>query len=112
MAGKEPVAEILPTKSLDKHYPIAFNLLPQIDIFMDNNYSKEEMKMVNETHKIFHDDTIAVTPTTVRVPVFRSHAESIYVETEKGKEPNVPENWHVLKQKDSGQVSYRLYQAE
>lgn len=83
MAGKEPVAEILPTKSLDKHYPIAFNLLPQIDIFMDNDYSKEEMKMVNETHKIFHDDTIAVTPTTVRVPVFRSHAESIYVETEK-----------------------------
>ena len=83
MAGKEPVAEILPTKSLDKHYPIAFNLLPQIDVFMDNDYSKEEMKMVNETHKIFHDDTIAVTPTTVRVPVFRSHAESIYVETEK-----------------------------
>ena len=83
MAGKEPVAEILPTKSLDKHYPIAFNLLQQIDIFMDNDYSKEEMKMVNETHKIFHDDTIAVTPTTVRVPVFRSHAESIYVETEK-----------------------------
>lgn len=83
MAGKEPVAEILPTKSLDKHYPIAFNLLPQIDVFMDNDYSKEEMKMVNETHKIFHDDTIAVTPTTVRVPVFRSHAESVYVETEK-----------------------------
>ncbi|MBF1327157.1 MAG: aspartate-semialdehyde dehydrogenase, partial [Megasphaera micronuciformis] len=79
MAGKEPVAEILPTKSLDKHYPIAFNLLPQIDVFMDNDYSKEEMKMVNETHKIFHDDTIAVTPTTVRVPVFRSHAESVYV---------------------------------
>lgn len=83
MAGKEPVAKILPTKSLDKHYPIAFNLLPQIDVFMDNDYSKEEMKMVNETHKIFHDDTIAVTPTTVRVPVFRSHAESVYVETEK-----------------------------
>lgn len=73
---------ILPSKSLPKHYPIAFNLIPQIDKFMENDYTKEEMKMVNETHKILHDDSIAVTPTTVRVPVFRSHAESIMVETE------------------------------
>ena len=59
-----------------------FNLIPQIDKFMENDYTKEEMKMVNETHKMLHDDTIAITATTVRVPVFRSHAESIYVETQ------------------------------
>lgn len=80
--GEEMHPHILPSKSLPKHYPIAFNLIPQIDKFMENDYTKEEMKMVNETHKILHDDSIAVTPTTVRVPVFRSHAESIMVETE------------------------------
>jgi len=83
MNGEEPVAEVLPTKSLDKHYPIAFNLLPHIDVFLDNDYSKEEMKLVKETHKILHNDTVAVSPTTVRVPVFRSHAEAIYAETER-----------------------------
>lgn len=81
LAGKEMEPHILPSKSLPKHYPIAFNLIPQIDKFMENDYTKEEMKMVNETHKIFHDDSIAITPTTVRVPVFRSHAESVMVET-------------------------------
>lgn len=81
LEGKEMEPHILPSKSLPKHYPIAFNLIPQIDKFMENDYTKEEMKMVNETHKIFHDDSIAVTPTTVRVPVFRSHAESVMVET-------------------------------
>ena len=83
MNGEEPVAEVLPTKSLDKHYPIAFNLLPHIDVFLDNDYSKEEMKLVKETHKILHNDTVAVSPTTVRVPVFRSHAEAVYAETER-----------------------------
>ena len=73
--------KILPSASLPKHYPIAYNLIPQIDIFLDNEYTKEEMKMVNETHKILHDEDIAITPTAVRVPVIRSHAESIYVET-------------------------------
>lgn len=64
-------------------YPhrIAFNCLPHIDVFLDNDYTKEEMKMVNETRKIFEDDTIGVTATTVRVPVFYSHSESINVET-------------------------------
>ena len=81
LAGKPMEPHILPSKSLPKHYPIAFNLIPQIDKFMENDYTKEEMKMVNETHKIFHDDAIAITPTTVRVPVFRSHAESVMVET-------------------------------
>ncbi len=65
-------------------YPhqIAFNCLPHIDTFLDNGYTKEEMKMVNETQKIFEDDTLAVSPTTVRVPVFYSHSESLNVETE------------------------------
>ena len=67
----------------NKVYPhrIAFNCLPHIDVFLDNGYTKEEMKMVNETRKIFEDDTIMVTATTVRVPVFHSHSESINIET-------------------------------
>ncbi|MEG0376911.1 MAG: aspartate-semialdehyde dehydrogenase, partial [Eubacterium sp.] len=66
-------------------YPhqIAFNCLPHIDDFLENGYTKEEMKMVNETHKILHDDTIRVTATTVRVPVYYSHSESINVEMKK-----------------------------
>jgi len=65
-------------------YPhrIAFNCLPHIDVFQDNGYTKEEMKMVNETRKILEDDSIGVTATTVRVPVFYSHSESINIETE------------------------------
>jgi aspartate-semialdehyde dehydrogenase len=66
-------------------YPhqIAFNCLPHIDVFLDNGYTKEEMKMVNETRKIMEDDTIRVTATTVRVPVFYSHSEAVNIETEK-----------------------------
>ena len=63
-------------------YQIAFNLIPHIDVWMDEDYTKEEMKLVDETHKILGDDSIAITPTAVRVPVMRSHAESIYIETE------------------------------
>ena len=68
-----------------KVYPhqIAFNCLPQIDSFLDNGYTKEEMKMVNETRKMFEDDTIGVTATTVRVPVFYGHSEAVNIETEK-----------------------------
>ena len=64
-------------------YPhrIAFNCLPHIDSFLDNGYTKEEMKMVNETRKILEDDSIAVTATTVRVPVFFGHSESVNIET-------------------------------
>lgn len=80
--GESYTPRILPSASLPKHYQIAYNLIPQIDVFLDTDYTKEEMKMVNETHKIFHDDTIGITPTAVRVPVMRSHAESIYIETE------------------------------
>lgn len=66
-------------------YPhqIAFNCLPQIDSFIDNGYTKEEMKMVNETRKIFEDPAIGVTATTVRVPVFYGHSESVNIETER-----------------------------
>jgi len=73
-------AKILPSASLPKHYQIAFNLLPQIDVFVEDDYTKEEMKMVHETHKILGDTTIGITATTVRVPVYRSHSESINIE--------------------------------
>ncbi len=62
------------------NHPIANNCLPQIDVFLDNGYTKEEMKMVNETRKILHDDDMKITATTVRVPVFDCHSESINVE--------------------------------
>ncbi len=64
-------------------YQIAFNCLPHIDKFLENGYTKEEMKMVNETKKIMGDPSIKVTATTVRVPVFRCHSESVNIETEK-----------------------------
>ena len=64
-------------------YPIAGNCLPHIDVFLDNGYTKEEMKMINETKKIFNDDSIKVTATTVRVPVRGAHSESINVEFNK-----------------------------
>ncbi|OGW58342.1 MAG: aspartate-semialdehyde dehydrogenase [Nitrospirae bacterium RBG_16_43_8] len=64
-------------------HQIAFNVLPHIDKFLENGYTKEEMKMVNETRKIMGDDSIRLTATTVRVPVFRCHSESLNIETEK-----------------------------
>lgn len=80
--GQEVVAKVLPVAKLPKHYQIASNLLPQIDVFKDNLYTKEEMKMVDETKKIMEDDAIRITATTVRVPVYRSHAESVNIEFE------------------------------
>ena len=70
--------------SIPHVYPhqIAFNCLPHIDKFLDNGYTNEEMKMVNETRKIMDDDSIQISPTTVRVPVFYSHSEALNVETE------------------------------
>ncbi len=64
-------------------YPIAYNILPHIDVFEENGYTKEETKMINETRKILHDQSLKVTATTVRVPVFHGHSESINVEFEK-----------------------------
>jgi len=89
--GKEAIEELatqtaalLNAKPIEaKVYPrqIAFNVLPQIDVFMDNGYTKEEMKMVWETRKIMGDDSIQVNPTTVRVPVFYGHSEAVHIET-------------------------------
>jgi aspartate-semialdehyde dehydrogenase len=64
-------------------YPIDLNVIPQIDVFLENDYTKEEMKMVNETRKILRDDSIRVTATTVRIPVVGGHSESVNVEFEK-----------------------------
>ncbi|MCX0369647.1 aspartate-semialdehyde dehydrogenase [Clostridium perfringens] len=61
-------------------YPILGNVIPHIDVFLDNGYTKEEIKMIEETKKILHDDTLRITATTVRVPVLNSHSESINVE--------------------------------
>ena len=68
-----------------KVYPkqIAFNVIPQIDVFLDNGYTKEEMKMVWETRKILGDETIKVNPTAVRVPVFYGHSEAVHLETRR-----------------------------
>jgi len=89
--GKEAIEELasqtaalLNGKSTEAHvYPkqIAFNALPHIDVFMENGYTKEEMKMVWETRKIMGDDTIQVNPTAVRVPVFYGHSEAVHIET-------------------------------
>ncbi len=82
LAGQS--AALLGGKSIEaKVYPkqIAFNVLPQIDVFEDNGYTREEMKMVWETRKIFSDDSIMVNPTAVRVPVFYGHSEAIHIET-------------------------------
>lgn len=74
--NKELEAEVYPKQ-------IAFNVLPHIDVFQDNGYTKEEMKMVWETRKIMEDDTIQVNPTAVRVPVFYGHSEAVHIETRK-----------------------------
>ncbi len=81
VAGRELEASILPVASAEKHYPIAFNVIPQIDVFDEAGYTKEEWKMVNETQKLFNDPNLKVSPTAIRIPVMRSHAESINVET-------------------------------
>ena len=76
LSGEEIKAEVYP-------YQIAFNLIPHIDAFLDNGYTKEEMKLVHETRKIMGDADMAITATTVRAPVFVSHSESVNIETEK-----------------------------
>lgn len=91
--GKEAIEElakqtanILNLKPVEiEVYPkqIAFNCIPQIDVFMENGYTKEEMKMVWETKKIFSDESIKVNPTAVRVPVFFGHSEAVHIETKQ-----------------------------
>jgi aspartate-semialdehyde dehydrogenase len=95
--GKKAIAELeSQVRALFNHQPIeakvyahqiAFNCLPHIDVFLENGYTKEEMKMVNETKKIMEDDSIQVTATTVRVPVFFGHSESVNVEFKKELTP-------------------------
>ena len=77
---KERKGEIVPADQMAYAYPIDLNVIPQIDVFLENGYTKEEMKMVNETCKIMQDDTIKVTATTVRIPVVGGHSESVNVE--------------------------------
>jgi len=74
--GKPAEANVYPKQ-------IAFNILPHIDVFMENGYTKEEMKMVWETRKIFGDDSIQINPTAARVPVFYSHSEAVHIETKQ-----------------------------
>lgn len=81
-SGVKGISDLEEGTQLAYKYPIRNNCIPQIDAFMDNGYTKEEMKMIDETKKILHDD-IRVTATTVRVPVKTSHSVSINVETEK-----------------------------
>lgn len=78
--------EILPVSGDEKHFPIAFNAMPQIDKFQDNGYTFEEMKMINETKKILHEHHLPVAATCVRLPVETGHAESVYIEIDQ---PNV-----------------------
>lgn len=72
--------KILPVKSDKKHYQIAFNAVPQIDVFTENGFTYEEMKMINETKKIMHADDLKVAATCVRIPVATGHSESVYFE--------------------------------
>ena len=76
----ELTATILPSGGDKKHYPIAFNALPQIDVFGEEGYTLEEWKMINETKKIMGDESIKVAATCVRVPIVNGHSESIYIE--------------------------------
>lgn len=83
-------------------YPIDLNLIPQIDVFTENGYTKEEMKMINETKKIMGDDSIEVSATAVRVPVIGGHSESVNIEFEK--EPNLEEIRTVLSNTEGVEV--------
>lgn len=81
MGGFSDLEEGLKGKAPEKFsYPIANNILPHIDVFTENGYTKEEIKMINETQKILHDSSLKITATTVRVPVYYGHSESINVE--------------------------------
>lgn len=84
--GTRVEARVLPVGKLDKHYQMAFNAIPQIDIAQENGYTLEEMKMVRETKKIFGDEAIQVTATCVRIPVATGHSESVYVELDEDYE--------------------------
>jgi aspartate-semialdehyde dehydrogenase len=84
LLSEEPFEpKILPVKSDKKHYQLAFNAVPQIDVFTENGFTYEEMKMINETKKIMHMPNLKVAATCVRIPVETGHSESVYFEVEK-----------------------------
>lgn len=78
--GRQPTADILPVASAERHYQIAYNLIPQIDVFAEDGYTKEEMKLILETRKIMKLPELPITATTVRAPMLRSHSEFINLE--------------------------------
>jgi aspartate-semialdehyde dehydrogenase len=84
----ERKGEKLTSSQMAYQYPIDLNVIPQIDVFLENGYTKEEMKMIKETCKIMQDDTIKVTATTVRIPVVGGHSESVNIEFENEFELN------------------------
>lgn len=81
--GKNVEANILPVKGDKRHFPIARNVLPQIDVFTENGFTYEEMKMINETKKIMHAPDLPVAATCVRVPVVAGHSESVFIEVDQ-----------------------------
>jgi aspartate-semialdehyde dehydrogenase len=81
LEGKSAVPHVYP-------HQIAFNILPEIDVFLDDGYTKEEWKMIHETRKIFHDDSIAISATCVRVPVVCGHSEAVHVEFTRPMNPD------------------------
>ncbi|SDN29673.1 aspartate-semialdehyde dehydrogenase [Alkalicoccus daliensis] len=83
MNEEEINPQVLPASGDKKHYQIAFNAIPQIDVFTENGYTFEEMKMINETKKIMEDESLKVAATCVRLPVETGHSESVYIEVEK-----------------------------
>ncbi len=109
--GKNVEAKVLPVKSDAKHYPIARNVIPQIDKFTDNGFTYEEMKMINETKKIMEAPDMNVAATCVRVPVVSGHSESVYIELEQ--EATVQDIFDVLKNAPSivlqDDISQQIY---
>ncbi|PSL51243.1 aspartate semialdehyde dehydrogenase [Salsuginibacillus halophilus] len=84
--GKEVTPKVLPVSGDERHFQIAYNAVPQIDKFEENGYTFEEMKMINETKKIMHDERLQVAATCVRLPVETGHSESVYIETDQPAE--------------------------
>lgn len=83
LSGDSFEPNVLPVKGDKKHYQIAYNVIPQIDLFQENGFTFEEMKMINETKKIMHQPDLKVSATCVRLPVVTGHSESVYIEIEK-----------------------------
>jgi len=80
VAGRAPSVEVFP-------HQIAFNLFPHVDVFLENAYTREEMKMAHETRKIFGDETLRISATCVRVPIYRAHSEALNLEFERDLSP-------------------------